>query len=354
MALTIRSTRDHTLPDAAWDAFIASRADAHILQHRLWGELKARFGWRPQRVAVAQADRLLAGAQMLLRPLPWGQRLAYIPKGPIADWEHLDTLQRLQQALETAARRERAAVMLMEPDLPDGSETAALLTALGWRPAARTIQPRSTLIIDLEGDEETLLRRMKPKWRYNIRLSARKGVTVRPGTPDDLATIYRLMEETARRDGFAIHTADYYRTAYELFTPSGKAVWLLAEHEGRALATIAVFAHGDRAWYFWGASASEGRHLMPNHALQWAAMRWARARGCRYYDLWGIPDEVGRNPQAFTSSDPGRQGGLWGVYRFKQGFGGRVVRSAGAWERPLSSVGYALYRLGARLYGGGS
>ncbi len=352
MTITILSTLEHNLPDAAWDAFIASRPDAHILQHRLWGELKARFGWRPHRIAVAQGDRLLAGAQVLLRRLPWGQQLAYIPKGPIIDWDRMDLLQALQRAIERHARRMRAALLLIEPDLTDGPEAISLLTALDWRPATRSVQPRSTIIVDLDGDDETLLARMKSKWRYNIRLSARKGVIVREGAQEDLATIYRLMEETAQRDGFAIHTADYYRTAYELFASTGQAVWLLAEHGDRALAAIVVFAHGERAWYFWGASASEGRNLMPNHALQWAAMRWARARGCRLYDLWGIPDEVGRNPEAYTSSDPGRRGGLWGVYRFKQGFGGRVVRSVGAWEKPLSPVGYALYQWGIRLRGG--
>ncbi len=343
------STLDRALPDPAWDAFIAGHPDAHILQHRLWGELKARFGWRVERVAIARQGHIIAGAQVLFRRLPWGQTLAYVPKGPIVPWQETALVRELQQALAAVARRLRAALLLIEPDLLDGPQASAQLTALGWQPSTRSVQPRSTIVIHLDGDDETLLGRMKPKWRYNVRLAARKGVTVRVGTPADLPAVYALMQETARRDRFAIHVADYYATAYDLFAPAGLSTWLLAEHEGRLLAAIVAFAHGDRAWYFWGASASEGRHLMPNHALQWAAMRWARDRGCRAYDLWGIPDEVGQNPEMDATSDIKPGSGLWGVYRFKQGFGGRVVRFVGAWECPLSAVGYALYRLGLRF-----
>ncbi|MCS7220058.1 MAG: peptidoglycan bridge formation glycyltransferase FemA/FemB family protein [Anaerolineae bacterium] len=349
MTLSCLSTLDRTLTDSTWDAFLAHRPDVHILQHRLWGELKARFGWRAERVAIARQGQVLAGAQILFRRLPWGQTLAYIPKGPIIPWEEMSLVRELQQALIATARRLHAALLLIEPDLPDDPQASARLAALGWRPSHRSVQPRSTIVIGLDGDDETLLGRMKPKWRYNVRLAARKGVTVRMGTPADLPAVYALMQETARRDRFAIHVADYYAAAYGLFVPAGLAAWLLAEHEDRLLAAIVTFAHGERAWYFWGASASEGRSLMPNHALQWAAMRWARDRGCRAYDLWGVPDEVGRNPEAYATSAIEPSDGLWGVYRFKQGFGGRVVRFVGAWERPLSPMGYALYRLGLRL-----
>ena len=125
--------------------------------------------------------------------------------------------------------------------------------------------------------------------------------------------------------------------------------WLLAEAEGEMLAAIAVFAMGTRAWYMWGASGESGRNLMPNHALQWAAMRWAKARGCTLYDLWGIPDEVGADPDAYAEPESWGEGGLWGVYRFKQGFGGQVVRYTGAWDMPLSKPGYAMYKLALRV-----
>ena len=82
----------------------------------------------------------------------------------------------------------------------------------------------------------------------------------------------------------------------------------------------------------WGASSSLERQRMPNHALQWAGITWAAGRGCASYDLWGIPDEVGADPAAYAEDFAEQQGGLWGVYRFKQGFGGQIVRYTGAWD----------------------
>jgi lipid II:glycine glycyltransferase (peptidoglycan interpeptide bridge formation enzyme) len=157
------------------------------------------------------------------------------------------------------------------------------------------------------------------------------------------------LEITGRRDGFGVHRPDYYTLATELFVSAGMAVWLIAEHEGEMLAAIAVFALGSLACYMWGASSDSGRNLMPNHALQWAGMRWAKSRGCRVYDLWGVPDEVGENPDAFAKPENWGEGGLWGVYRFKQGFGGQFVRYTGAWDLPLSRMGYGLYRIALRL-----
>ena len=91
-----------------------------------------------------------------------------------------------------------------------------------------------------------------------------------------------------------------------------------------------AFTQGWRAWYFYGASADQRRELMAPYLLQWEAMRWARLRGCTEYDLWGIPDasEVELEAQFAARTD-----GLWGVYRFKRGFGGRICRAAGPWDR---------------------
>lgn len=338
--------------DAAWDAFLAQRPEGHVLQTSRWAQLKAGFGWRSQRVLLRTIPRsdapILGGASILFRRLPWGQTLAYVPKGPAVDWDDLTQVRAVLTMAREAALKQHAALVKVEPELPDTPELAAQLTGLGFLPSPQRIQPLSTIHIDLDGDEEALLARMKPKWRYNIRLAERKGVRVRAGEPADLSAIQRLMEATGQRDRFATHSAAYYERATELFAPTGMATWLLAEAEGALLAAIAVFALGSSAWYMWGASADEGRNLMPNHALQWAAMGWARARGCTRYDLWGIPDEVGADPEAYAEPESWGQGGLWGVYRFKQGFGGRVVRYTGAWDLPLSRPGYGLYRLGLR------
>jgi lipid II:glycine glycyltransferase (peptidoglycan interpeptide bridge formation enzyme) len=224
-----------------------------------------------------------------------------------------------------------------------------VLAQLGLRPG-HEVQPRSTVLVDLTPEPDDILAGMKSKWRYNIRLAKRKGVTIRQGTRADLSAVYELMQKTAQRDEFSIHSPHYYRAAYDLFAGQSSATldqpaatWLLAEHQGDLLSAIVIFALGHRAWYFWGASSNLRRNLMPNHLLQWEAICWARERGCRVYDLWGIPDAVGRDPS--VDDDPTAWGsdGLWGVFRFKRGFGGRIERSAGAWDMVISRLGYWLY-----------
>lgn len=340
--------------EQAWDAFVAASPQANVLQTVRWARLKAAFGWTADRVAWPAAGAPVAGASLLFRRLPWGQTLAYAPKGPLVDWGDTAQVTALLAALRGVCRSRRAALLKIEPDLPDTPELAACLARYGFRRSPQRVQPLSTIVIDLDGGEEAILAHMKPKWRYNIRLAERKGVTVRQGGLDDLPAIRGLLEATGRRDGFAVHDLAYYRTATELFGPAGAVTWLIAEREGRMLAAIAVFACGAGAWYMWGASGDEDRNLMPNHALQWEAIRWARAHGCIYYDLWGIPDEVGARPEAYAEPESWGEGGLWGVYRFKQGFGGRVVRFTGAWDLPLSAPGDALYRLALRLRGHGA
>lgn len=150
-----------------------------------------------------------------------------------------------------------------------------------------------------------------------------------------------MMQVTGERDDFGVHTQGYYQTAYELFHPRGECELLVAEYQDMPLAALMVFAHGDRAWYFYGASTDEHRNLMPTYLLQWEAIRWARARGCRKYDLWGVPNaDLETLETLFTE----RSDGLWGVYRFKRGFGGEIRRAPDPWERVYNPLLYALYR----------
>ena len=209
----------------------------------------------------------------------------------------------------------------------------------GFSPSPHAIQPPRTIRIRLEGSEETLLERMKQKTRYNIRLAEKKGVTVRQSA--DLAAFQKMMDVTGQRDGFGVHSLDYYRRAYDLFAPRDECVLLQAEYNGMPLAALMAFRHGRRAWYFYGASTEVERGRMPAYLLQWEAMRWARSQGCREYDLWGIPDE---EEQVLEERFSERSDGLWGVYRFKRGFGGEVCRSVGAWDRVYSPVLYRMYR----------
>jgi lipid II:glycine glycyltransferase (peptidoglycan interpeptide bridge formation enzyme) len=330
-----------SVEDHLWDEFAADRFQGHILQTRPWGALKARFGWSDLRVGLTEGDELVAGAQILLRRLPGGLgRLAYVPKGPLVDWADEGRVAHLMSALDQAARSRGAIALTVEPDLPDESAHGERLRAAGFHISSLgAFQPRRTLVIDITPEEDDILLAMKSKTRYNIRLAGRKGVTVRQGTEKDVSAFNRLLAATADRADFGIHQPAYYEAAYRLFVPHGCARLLLAEVEGDPVAGLMVFALPRRSWYFYGASISAHREKMPTYLLQWEAMRWARSIGCATYDMWGIPDE---DRETLEDQFTRRSDGLWGVYRFKRGFGGDLVRTVGAWDRVYAALRYRL------------
>lgn len=318
---------------AEWKRFLEGRPGAHLLQTGEWGELKGGFGWEPVRLI---SDEI--GIQILFRKLPFGFTIAYAPKPVFSDQLSVFSGRFLKE-MDSVCRKRRAIFLKIEPDLWDDAPAFELRnTPYETRKSPHNIQPPRTILVDLRGSEDEILARMKQKTRYNIRLAEKKGVTVRPW--DDLPAFHNMMLLTGGRDNFGVHSLEYYRRAYELFHPAGMAELLTAEYEDRPLAALMVFARGRRAWYLFGASTDEHRNLMPSYLLQWEAMKWARAKGAEEYDLWGVPDE---DEAALEANFETRRDGLWGVYRFKRGFGGAVKRAAQAVDRVYNPLLYQLY-----------
>lgn len=331
-----------------WDAFVAQHPQSHLLQTSPWGDLKSDFDWSAERVALATSSGdLIAGAQILYRSLPQNLgQIAYVPKGPLVDWQDAEQIEQLQQVLDRAARARGALALTIEPNLTDTPKHAASIVKAGFGPGTTAIQPRRTLLVDLSASEKEILAAMKSKTRYNIRLSARKGVKVRQGDTADVEIFNQMIAITSERNEFGVHSPAYYQAAFDNFLPREQVALFIAEYEGEALAALMVFALAPNAWYLHGASSSKHRNLMAPYAVQWAAIRWAKSKGCTTYDLWGIPDADAETlEEQFTE----RQDGLWGVYRFKRGFGGRLVRTVGAWDRVYRSLLYRLYRWGLKL-----
>jgi lipid II:glycine glycyltransferase (peptidoglycan interpeptide bridge formation enzyme) len=291
----------------------------------------------------------------------------YVPKGPALDYGESALLEQVLGDLEDTAQRERAVFVKIDPDVQaDSVEGQAVVDTLrrrGWRPSREQIQFRNTMLVDLARSPDEILAEMKSKWRYNVRLATRRGVTVRRGTTADLPLLYDMYAQTAARDGFVIRPEPYYHDVWSTFIDARLAQPLIAEVDGEPVGMVIVFhfprqtstpsaveapapstvggpapstveglrTSGGRAWYMVGASLPVHREKMPNHLLQWEAMRWAQEQGCTVYDMWGAPDKL-------DESDP-----LWGVYRFKRGFGGEFVRHIGAWDYPVSGLRYWLY-----------
>jgi lipid II:glycine glycyltransferase (peptidoglycan interpeptide bridge formation enzyme) len=211
-----------------------------------------------------------------------------------------------------------------------------------FRRAAASVQPPDTALVDLTPPEDTILAAMKPKWRYNISLAGKRGVIVSEAGEQGLDVFYRLLTETAARDGIAVHGAGYYRALFEE-CKSDDGVQPLqirlytAAHEGDTLAALVALFRGRQAVYLYGASGDIKRNLMAPYALQWQAMRDAKAFGCEEYDLFGIPpDENPNHPMA-------------GLYRFKTGFGGAIIHRPGSWDFPCKALPYTMFSAAERL-----
>jgi peptidoglycan pentaglycine glycine transferase (the first glycine) len=336
-----------------WNGLVSKLPGKHVLQTWEWGEAKRANGWIPfQKVWHSEQGQVLAAAQVLSRGVSVSKvnfplRVMYIPKGPILlDWYDLELRNQVLGDLKKLGRKQRAILIKMDPEielgrgLPEQNRTSASpqttaliadLKSAGWVDSTQQVQFKNTMVIDLRPSTEALLASMKQKTRYNIRLAARKGVTVRPGKKSDLEVLYQMYAETSLRDGFIIRDENYYLSLWKRFIESGMAEPLLAEVDGEPVAGLVVFRFEDRAWYMFGMSREIHRDKMPNYLLQWEAMIRAKDSGCREYDLWGAPEE-------FSESDQ-----LWGVYRFKRGLGGEVVRYIGAWDLPLNKLFYRSY-----------
>ena len=209
--------------DAVWDDFVAAHPNGHILQTARWAQLKSAFGWTAQRAelrTIPSPDApILGGASILYRRLPWGQKVAYVPKGPVVDWAAPDQARAVITMARAFGKKAHAALLKIEPELPDSPEVSARMASYGFIRSPQRVQPLSTIHIDLAADEETILSRMKPKWRYNVRLAERKGVSVREGTAADLPAIQKLMDVTGERDGFGVHNAEYHADSDCLVCP---------------------------------------------------------------------------------------------------------------------------------------
>lgn len=323
---TLKAVTDPT----EWNTALARLPYRHVLQSWEWGQFKHRWGWTPRYLLCEEQGVVNAAALVLRRTFsPLKLNILYVPKGPALDYADAGLVDRVLGELVTLARRDRAIFIKIDPDL--GQPDRSILLERGWRYSSEQIQFRNTMLIDLARSEEALLATMKPKTRYNVRLAQKKGVTIRLGQLADLDLLYDMYAETAQRDGFIIRPIAYYRDAWGSFIQAGLAQPLIAETEGVAVAGVIVFHLADRAWYLYGMSRNLHRDKMPNHLLQWEALRWAKAQGCAVYDLWGAPDEL-------IETDS-----MWGVYKFKEGLGAEFTPHVGAYDFVTSAAGYWLY-----------
>lgn len=327
-----------------WDKFVAVNSEpASFLQSYGWGEFNEKIlGHRVLRWLVVENKKPAMALSIIRKKLARAMYYYYCPRGPV--WQKSEGEKRFA-AYKLLIKKVKgdlgeAVFARVSPPYEFKDYLSGFIKRLGLVKPKILVhgkEPGKTLILDLLKSEDDLLSDMRPKTRYNIRLAERKGIKVKlinEATKKKGIEIFnQLTEITARRDKIKIYDKAYYRELINFFCEHNKNLNLklyLAEYNGQPLSAAIVVYFGKTATYLHGASADTHRELMPNHSLQWAIIKEAKAAGMAVYDFWGVSEH---RPN-------------WaGLTRFKRGFGGREISYLGTWDFVLNKKWYNLLRL---------
>jgi peptidoglycan pentaglycine glycine transferase (the first glycine) len=346
--------QDAGMDHQEWNSTISSLESVHILQSWEWGKFKENHGWNVSRFIWKdkKGEKILAAAQILERTIKVlrigpALKILYIPRGPLLnDWRSSVLFHSVFEDLKRYAKEQHAIFIKIDPEIivdgediqkfqpafqKIGNKIIRRFKASGWHYSREQIQYKNTAWIDLQPTEAELLETMKQKTRYNLHLSERKGVKVSLATKKDLPNLYNLYIKTSIRDGFIIRPKEYYISLWQNLFSQNMGSGLIAKVDQIPVAGLILFHFAGKAWYFYGMSSDLHREKMPNYLLQWEAIRLAKELGCEIYDLWGAPNEL-------NEDDP-----MWGVFKFKQGLGGKLVKTSGAWDFPVNIFWYSIY-----------
>ena len=343
-----------------------------FLQTEFWARFKGAHGWKPLFFTVGADDALSPVADygacgdntetltVLVRSFSVKVKrfsLAYIPMAPefLPAGQELEPyylrLQRLASALKPFLPRNTLFVRFDPPiDFTNIDARKAAQNDIrrvqGLSKICKStvdIQPPDTVLLALDKSEEDLLAAMKSKWRYNIRLAAKKGVEVSRHYASDsdfdecFTHFYDLFQQTSERDGVSFHGRDYYLDLLRRSASASVITLYLAKHENDYLAGIITLFCEREAVYLYGASGNIKRNFMPAYLLQWTAIQDAKKYGCPVYDFYGMPPTDDENHP------------MHGLYLFKTGFGGTIVHRPGSFDIPLKPLSYRLYTAAERL-----
>ena len=333
---------EKTLPE--YEAFVQSHPKGNFVQSYLWGKQKPMWQW--DAIAVRGEDGAIRGSlAVMTRKVPGiGRTLMYGCRGPVCDLDDRETFSQLLDGARALAKKYKSYVIKIDPDVPSSNTAfSSMLQSFGFRAKEggknfEAIQPRYVFRLNVEGKtEEELLANFHQKWRYNIRLAERKGVTVRICGKEMVPAFSDLMLTTGVRDGFVTRKPEYFAAMLDNLGEHARLYMAFDPNDTPIAGTLAIH-YGDKVWYLYGASSNEHRNLMPNYLLQWRMMQWAVETNCRIYDFRGVSGDV-------SEDNP-----LYGLFRFKQGFGGDFTEFVGEMDLVLSPVIYWAVEHGTSVF----
>jgi len=297
--------------------FVLSQKHNQLLQSWEWGEFQKKFGNKIFRFGLEREGQIKFALQLIKKSLPFGKAYFYAPRVVVKNLSE-EELKFFFNKIDILAKKENIIFLRYElTGLKIQNSKFKILKTID-------IQAKKTLILGISGSEEEILNSMHQKTRYNIRLAKKRGVMVREGSENDFENFWKIMEETSARDGFRLHSKNYYQEMIKL----ENVKLLIAEYEDKIIAGVILSFFGDMGSYIHGASANEYRNMMAPHVLQWEAIRLSRTKGCDYYDFNGIDEKK------------------WpGVTKFKIGFGGETIEYPGTFDLVFSYLWYNIYKV---------
>lgn len=327
-----------------YEAFIKAHPKGHYMQASQWAKVKSF--WKNE-VIIAEDDQghIKGVLSILIRKIPFFKNtLMYAPRGPVCDVHDRETFQALLNHAKALAKKHKSYVIKIDPDVEiEDEEFGQIIREMGFKIKGRSknfegIQPRFVFRLPIKDRSlEELLQSFHQKTRYNINLASRKGVEVKIGSREDIDPFHKIMLETGIRDKFVIRSAEYFKTMFDCMAPDHLRLYT-AYYEGKMVAGTIAILYGDKCWYLYGASSNESRNVMPNYLLQWEMIKWAKEKGCNIYDFRGISGDL-------DESNP-----LYGLYKFKKGFNGKLTEFVGELDYVFNPLIYFLVEKGEKTF----
>lgn len=297
--------------------FVNSNSNTHFMQSSEWARVKGN--WKNEVILVRDDSGKIAGCMsVLIQKIPvLNYSMLYCPRGPVCDADDKIVFGKLMDSLKELAKREKAFIFRMDPAIPNSNEEFRnLARENGIRLKSninhdinKVIQPKYEMQLNIKDKtEDELLASFGQKTRYNIRLAAKKGVTIEEGTDDDIDEFFSILTETSQRDQFTIRNVSYYKKVYEIMKEKDHVKLYFARFNDKRIATTLEIIYGNKAWYLYGGSLREHSNVMPNYLLQWTMIKEAMKRGCEFYNFGGVSGYIDEHASGY------------GVFRFKKGF----------------------------------
>jgi len=327
-----------------YEKFVQSHPKGHFMQSLKWARVKSN--WLNEIITVEDRMGNIKGSMsLLIRKLPFiNYTIMYCPRGPVCDIHDQDTIKELIDKAKEIARKHKSFVLKLDPDIEkDDTEFVRIAKRLNMKIKSDAkdfegAQPRFVFRLDLRGKtEEELMAAFHHKVRYNIRLAMRKGVEIKIGTKEDIPEFHKIMVETGLRDNFVVRDASYFEKMLDCLGPDNIRLYL-AYYQGKMLAGTIAILYGNKCWYLYGASSNQHRNVMPNYLLQWEMIKWALEKNCDIYDFRGVSGNLDENHP------------LYGLYRFKKGFGGKFTEFVGELDYVFNPFIYVLVEKSEAIY----